>query len=286
MIEVVRPGPLATVQDLGRPGHAHLGVPCSGAADARALRLANRLVGNPEGQAGIELTLGGAAFRFHRSAWIAVSGAPAPLRINGRAYGVNAPCPIPADGVVEVGLPARGLRTYLAVRGGLDVESVLGSRSTDLLSGLGPAPLSAGDRLPIGPSSGLRDIEVDVAPVAQPPDVPVLRILPGPRDDWFVPEAISVLCGRPYEVTPDSNRVGVRLDGPKLLRARSREGELGSEGMVTGALQVPPSGLPILFLADHPTTGGYPVVAVVRAADIPLAAQLRPGQRLRFRPAT
>ncbi|MFI0448520.1 biotin-dependent carboxyltransferase family protein [Actinomadura sp. 6N118] len=284
MIEVVRPGPLATVQDLGRPGHAHLGVPSSGAADGQALRLANRLVGNAESEAGIELTLGGAAFHFHRAAWIAGSGAPAPLLVNGRAYGMNAPCPVPPDGLVEVGLPTCGLRTYLAVRGGLDVEPVLGSRSTDLLSGLGPAPLSVGDRLPIGETSGLHDINVDVAPVAQPPDVPVLRILPGPRDDWFVPDAISVLCGQPYEVTPDSNRVGVRLDGPKLLRAR--DGELGSEGMVTGALQVPPSGLPIIFLTDHPTTGGYPVVAVIRASDVPLAAQLRPGQQLRFAPAT
>ncbi|GAA2583980.1 biotin-dependent carboxyltransferase family protein [Actinomadura fulvescens] len=283
MIEVVRPGPLATVQDLGRPGHAHLGVPCSGAADGRSLRLANRLVGNPENAAGLELTLGGAAFRFHRAAWIAACGAPAALRVNGRAHGMDAPCPVPADGLVELGLPPRGLRTYLAVRGGLDIEPVLGSRSTDVLSGLGPAPLAAGDHLPVGPSSGLCDIGVDVAPVAQPPDVPVLRIVPGPRDDWFVPDAISVLCGQPYEVTPDSNRVGVRLDGPKILR--TRDGELGSEGMVTGALQVPPSGLPILFLTDHPTTGGYPVVAVVRAADVPLAAQLRPGQRLHFKPA-
>ncbi|MEW2360234.1 biotin-dependent carboxyltransferase family protein [Spirillospora sp. NPDC029432] len=280
MIEVVRPGPLATVQDLGRPGHAHLGVPCSGAADARSLRLANRLVGNAEAMAAVEFTLGGGALRFHDAAWVAVAGAPVPLSAGGRARGMNAPFHVPAGTLVELGMPARGLRSYLAVRGGLDVPVTLGSRSTDLLSGLGPAPLAAGDRLPVSAPSGLADIEVDVAPVPDPPEVPVLRVRPGPRDDWFTSGALATLTARPYEVTPESNRVGVRLDGAALSRAR--DGELASEGMVTGALQVPPNGLPILFLTDHPTTGGYPVVAVVAAADLPLAAQLRPGQRIRF----
>ncbi|MBX6766091.1 MAG: biotin-dependent carboxyltransferase family protein [Actinomadura rubrobrunea] len=280
VIEIVRPGPLATVQDLGRPGHAHLGVPRSGAADERALRLANRLVGNPEGAAGVELTLGGAALRFHARAWIAVTGAPVPFRINGRPHGMNAPCYVPADAVVEFGTPSAGLRSYIAVRGGVAVEEVLGSRSTDLLSGLGPAPLTAGARLPVGPARDHADIHVDVAPGLVLPDVPVLRVLPGPRDDWFTEDALTTLASTPYEVTADSNRVGVRLGGAPLPRAR--DGELGSEGMVTGAIQVPPSGLPIIFLADHPTTGGYPVVGVLVSDDIPLAAQLRPGQRLRF----
>ncbi|XVQ09077.1 biotin-dependent carboxyltransferase family protein [Spirillospora sp. CA-255316] len=281
MIEVVRPGPLATVQDLGRPGHAHLGVPCSGAADGRALRLANRLVGNPEGSAAVEFTLGGGALRFVEAAWVAVTGASVPVGAEGRPYAMNAPCRVPAGAVLELGMPARGLRSYLAVRGGLAVEPVLGSRSTDLLSGLGPAPLSPGDRLPVGPSTGLDDIRVDIAPSPEPPEVPELRVLPGPRDDWFTPGSLTTLVTRPYEVTSESNRVGVRLDGPPLTRAR--EGELSSEGMVTGAVQVPPNGLPILFLTDHPTTGGYPVVAVLATSDIPVAAQLRPGQRIRFR---
>ncbi|WP_030167166.1 biotin-dependent carboxyltransferase family protein [Spirillospora albida] len=279
MIEVVRPGPLATVQDLGRPGLAHLGVPRSGAADERALRLANRLVGNPEGAAGIEFTLGGGALRFAGPAWIAVTGAPVPLSVGGRGHGINAPCHIAPGAVVELGAPSTGLRSYLAVRGGVDAEAVLGSRSTDLLSGLGPAPLASGDRLPVGPAEGLGDILVDVAPVA--PDPPVLRVLPGPRHDWFADGALAVLTSAPYEVTADGNRVGVRLSGPRLERART--GELGSEGMVTGALQVPPSGQPIIFLADHPTTGGYPVIGVLHSADVPAAAQLRPGGRIRFR---
>ena len=281
MIEVVRPGPMATVQDLGRPGRAHLGVPRSGAADERALRLANRLVCNPEGAAGVELTFGGAALRFHGHAWIALTGAPASVHINGRAHGANAPCFVPAGALVEVGTPSSGLRSYLAVRGGVVVDEVLGSRSTDLLSGVGPAPLSRGDRLPTGSAEGFADIGVDIAPVPSLPETPVLRVLPGPRDDWFTGDALAALTSTRYEVSPDSNRVGVRLDGPPL--ARACEGELGSEGMATGSIQVPPSGLPIIFLADHPTTGGYPVIAVLATTAVSDAAQLRPGQKVRFR---
>ncbi len=198
----------------------------------------------------------------------------------GRACRDERPCHIPAGSVVEFGAPSAGVRTYVAVRGGIDVPPVLGSRSADLLSGLGPAPLSPGDRLPVGRASG--PINVDVAPGLAPEAEPVLRVTPGPRDDWF--EDLAPLSGGVYEVTAESNRVGVRLDGPSLTRRR--EGELASEGMVTGALQVPPNGLPIVFLADHPTTGGYPVAGVLVAADVPRAAQLRPGQRVRFRLTT
>lgn len=273
MIEVVRPGPLATVQDLGRAGYAHLGVPFSGAADRVSLCLANRLVGNAEDAAGLELTFGGTALRFDAAAWIAVTGAP----LSVRPGTMNAPCHVTAGTVMEFGAPSAGVRTYVAVRGGIDVPSVLGSRSTDVLSGLGPAPLSAGDRLPLGRATGL--ITVDVAPGLSPEEEPVLRLAAGPRDDWF--ETLEPLISVAYEVTAQSNRVGVRLDGPALVRRR--QGELPSEGMVTGSVQVPPNGLPILFLADHPTTGGYPVAAVLVADDIPRAAQLRPGQRVRFR---
>jgi biotin-dependent carboxylase-like uncharacterized protein len=273
MIEVVRSGPLATVQDLGRAGYAHLGVPHSGAADRPSLCLANRLVGNDEAAAGLELTFGGAALRFAAAAWVAVTGAPLPVRPGT----MNAPFHVPAGAVVEFGTPSSGVRTYVAVRGGVAAEPVLGSRSTDVLSGLGPPPLSAGDRLPVGRAEGL--IAVDVAPVREPEAEPLLRIAAGPRDDWF--ETLAPLTSGTYEVTAQSNRVGVRLDGPPLRRRR--EGELPSEGMVTGALQVPPNGLPIVFLADHPTTGGYPVAAVLTADDVPRAAQLRPGQRVRFR---
>lgn len=279
--EVLRTGVLATVQDLGRPGYAHLGVPHSGAADRPSLRLANRLVGNPEGHPALELTFGGTALRIRGGAWIALTGAPAPLLVGGRLQGMNAPCHVPTGALVEVGVPVAGLRSYLAVRGGFWVEPVLGSRSTDLLSGLGPPPLAPGDLLPLGPVSGLSDLAVDVAPVRPLPGTPELRILPGPRADWFTPEALRTLTSEPYEVTAQSNRVGVRLRGPALARVRHEE--LPSEGMVTGALQVPPDGQPIIFLADHPVTGGYPVIAVITTADLSQAAQLRPGTPVRFR---
>ncbi|GAA2403765.1 5-oxoprolinase subunit C family protein [Nonomuraea africana] len=286
MIDVLAPGPYATVQDLGRPGYAHLGVPRSGAADTAGLRLANRLVGNPEGHAGLELTFGLARFGFRSGAWLAATGAPCPMEIRNEpgviasAPGMGAPFWVPAGAELRVGPPERGLRTYLAVRGGIDVEPVLGSRSTDSLSGLGPPPLRPGTTLAVGEGRALDPISVDLAPPPAPP-APVLRVLAGPRDDWFTPEALGALCAEPYEVSQDSNRVGVRLRGPVL--ARAKEGELPSEGMVTGAVQVPPSGQPIVFLSDHPPTGGYPVIGVVLTADLAVAAQLRPGDRVRFR---
>ncbi|MFI7448230.1 biotin-dependent carboxyltransferase family protein [Nonomuraea sp. NPDC049714] len=287
MIEVLAPGPYATVQDLGRHGHAHLGVPGSGAADAASLRLANRLVGNPEGLAGIELTFGLARLRFLAGAWVALAGAPCPVWSTARDPGIGAPFWVPEGGEVRLGAPSWGLRTYLAVRGGIAVEPVLGSRSTDSLSGLGPPPLRPGmvvpvgmrRGVPVGAVAGLEDIRVDLAP-PRPPGAAVLRVLAGPREDWFVPGALAALCAGPYEVSQDSNRVGVRLRGPEL--ARAKEGELPSEGMVTGAVQVPPSGQPIVFLTDHPPTGGYPVIAVVSEADLAIAAQLRPGDEVRF----
>ncbi|MFF5208131.1 biotin-dependent carboxyltransferase family protein [Streptosporangium sp. NPDC000396] len=283
MIEIISPGPYATVQDLGRPGYGHLGVPRSGAADAPSLRLANRLVGNPESAAGIELTFGGARLRFTAGAWVAVTGAPCLLESlpAGRTAspGMGAPFWVPAGGELLTAIPSTGLRTYVAVRGGVDVPVVMGSRSTDSLSGLGPPPLRPGTILPVGPAGTLPSIIVDAAP---PPGAPtnVLRVLRGPRDDWFAPGALAVLCAGPYEVSQDSNRVGVRLSGACL--ERSRQGELPSEGMVAGAVQVPPSGQPIVFLADHPPTGGYPVIAVLISADLAKAAQLRPGDQIRF----
>ncbi|GAA3127589.1 biotin-dependent carboxyltransferase family protein [Streptosporangium carneum] len=283
MIEVIAPGPYATVQDLGRPGYGHLGVPHSGAADAPSLRLANRLVGNPEDAAGVELTFGGARLRFVAGAWVAVTGAACPLEVvvRGRTVrqGMRAPFWVAAGGELRAAIPSAGLRTYVAVRGGLDTPVVLGSRSTDSLCGLGPPPLSAGATLTVGPSGGLPPPAVDVAPPAPPPDA--LRVVAGPRDDWFAPDALAGLCAQPYVVSQDSNRVGVRLSGPRLERAR--EGELPSEGMVAGAVQVPPDGQPIVFLADHPPTGGYPVIAVLTSACLAAAAQLRPGDRVRFR---
>lgn len=284
VLEVLDPGPLTTVQDLGRPGHAASGVGRGGAADRSSLRLANRLVGNEEHAAALEVVLGGLRFRAPAALLVAVAGAPCRLTVElgGRtrtaaAYG---PVAVPAGAEVRLGRAETGLRAYLAVRGGLDVASQLGSRSTDLLAGLGAPPLREGDVLPVGTATAGHP-SVDHAPVAPPPAGPVaLRLLPGPRADWFARDALDVLCAHPYDVTSESDRVGIRLSGPALVRTRS--GELPSEGMVRGALQVPPSGRPTVLLADHPVTGGYPVPAVVGSADVDRAAQLRPGQQVRF----
>lgn len=271
MIEVVRPGPLSTVQDGGRFGYAALGVARSGAFDRAALAAANRLVGNDEAAAAIEVTLGGLEFTTHSAMTIALAGSPCP----GLDYGTAVS--VPAGRRVRLGLPTSGLRSYLAVRGGLAVPAVLGSRSTDTLSGIGPAPLRAGDQLEIGAEPAG---EVSGVGLARPLSGAVLRVVPGPREDWFSSAALDRLGAATWTVRPDSNRVGVRLDGPELERARA--GELPSEPTLPGALQVPPDGRPILLGPDAPVTGGYPVIAVVYDGDLDLAAQLRPGDQLRF----
>jgi biotin-dependent carboxylase-like uncharacterized protein len=282
VLTVLASGPLTTVQDRGRPGWASIGVTRSGAADRQAAALANRLVGNDAAAAVLEVTVGGLQVRAGRTLLVAVSGAPAPVTVDGRAAPFDAPLTLRPGQVLGLGNPAVGLRSYLAVRGGIDVPPVLGSRSTDTLSGLGPAPLRPGDVLPVGALAADEPV-VDVAPVRAPSSRPVLRVLPGPRRDWLAPGAWTALTAADWTVSPDSDRVGLRLAGPRLDRARTDE--LPSEGLVPGAVQVPPDGAPVLFLVDHPVTGGYPVLAVVTTDDLSAAAQLRPGDRVRFRPA-
>lgn len=279
-LQIVRAGPLLTVQDLGRPGWAHLGVPRSGALDAPALRLANRLVGNEEGVAGLETTLGGCTVRCTADRTVAVTGAPATVTVDGRGVASRRPVQLPAGAVLDVGAARSGVRSYLAVAGGIAVREVLGSRATDLLSGLGPDPLSTGDAVPLGEPAGTAASVEDV-----PEDLLsnrlALRLRPGPRDDWIAERAWRTLLAEPYEVSPDSNRIGVRLRGPALERAT--DAELPSEGLVLGAVQVTADGLPLVFLADHPTTGGYPVIGVIEPAGLPGLAQGRPGTRVSFR---
>ncbi|HWJ30763.1 MAG TPA: biotin-dependent carboxyltransferase family protein [Gaiellaceae bacterium] len=265
-IEVVSPGLLTTVQDRGRPGLAHLGVPPSGAADPVAYELGNRLVGNPPGAAALEATLDGPVLRFDRPTLVALTGATAPE--------------VSTVEVLDVGRCVGGVRTYISVRGGIDAELVLGSRSTDLLTGLGPRPLRTGDVLEIGSATGDAPAELLGTVPTNPSVEPVLRVIAGPREDWFTAAALETLCSEPWRVSSSSNRVGIRLEGPPLERAR--HDELLSEGLVTGALQVPASGQPILLMNDHPTTGGYPVIAVVHSDDLWVAGQLAPQQRVRF----
>ncbi|MEU0005076.1 biotin-dependent carboxyltransferase family protein [Streptomyces sp. NPDC006314] len=278
---VVRSGALTTVQDRGRPGYAHLGVPRSGALDPPAAALVNRLVGNPPDAAVLETTLNGCAVRPRSTVWVAVGGAPCPVAVGGRPAAWGAPVVVPAGELLEVGAATAGVRSYLAVSGGIAVEPVLGSRATDLLSGLGPAPLADGTVLPLGAPAG-PPARVDGVPQPRPPSDLVLRVTLGPRADWFTAGAVRDLTTRAYRVSSAGNRIGLRTEGPALERARP--GELPSEGMVRGAIQVPPDGRPVVFLADHPTTGGYPVIAVVRAADLSAAAQAVPGTPVRFVP--
>ncbi|MGW0778922.1 5-oxoprolinase subunit C family protein [Streptomyces sp. NPDC002835] len=280
-MEVVRAGVLTTIQDLGRFGHAGLGVPRSGAADQPAHRLANRLVGNPADAATMETTLTGVAVRATRPVLVAVTGAPAPVRVNGRPSAWADPVYLPAGAVLDVGTVTSGLRSYVAVSGGITVPSVLGSRSTDLLSGLGPAPLRDGDTLPLGESTG-RPLRSDTVVWQAPPDELVLPVILGPRDDWFTRAAVDTLASGRFRVSSKSNRIALRTDGPVLERAVP--GEMASEGMAVGAIQVPPEGKPVVFLADSPTTGGYPVIGVVPESHLAAAAQAVPGIPIRFGP--
>lgn len=276
-LQVLEPGPLTTIQDGGRPGQAALGVGRSGACDRRSFALANRLVGNDVGAAALEVTFGGLVLRAEADLVLVTTGA----RCAG-GWPHNAPTRLRTGQLLRLGAPLTGARTYVGVRGGLAVEPVLGSRSTDLLAGLGPPVVAAGDLLPVGRAAAPMP-SVDVAAVAEPEAGDVsLKVLPGPRRDWFPDQAWRLLLKSTYAVSNDSNRVGLRLEGPPL--ERSRRGELPSEGMVRGALQIPPSGLPVLFLADHPVTGGYPVLAYVRDDDVDRCAQLRPGQHVLLRP--
>ncbi|MGI8869127.1 MAG: biotin-dependent carboxyltransferase family protein [Mycobacteriales bacterium] len=279
-VGVIAPGPLTTIQDLGRPGYAALGVGRSGAADPVACRLANRLLGNRDPAAALEATLGGLTIRAHGPVTVAVTGAPCPLRRDGRPVRAAEPVRLDTGTTLELGTPPTGLRSYVAVRGGFDVPPVLGSRSCDVLAGLGPPPLRAGDVLAVGTDPATPMPATDVAVTAVPFGSAALEVSPGPR--CVVADLRPLLHGR-YVVTADCDRVGVRLDGPPLPTDAGATAP--SEGAVTGAVQLPPDGRPIVFLTDHPTTGGYPVVAVLTQRAIGTAAQLRPGQGVRFVPA-
>ncbi|MGW9586100.1 5-oxoprolinase subunit B/C family protein [Microbacterium sp. NPDC055455] len=283
-IRILEPGLLTTVQDLGRPGVASVGVAVSGALDRAALRTANRLVGNPEGAAGLEVTMGGLRAVAERDLWVSVTGAWGVVRLDGREIDPYQAHAWPAGAELHLDWFVHGARGYIAARGGVDAPHALGSRATDLLAGLGPAALRAGDVV------GVRDEVSAPIPVAPPAawgaphdDELELELAPGPRADWFAPAALEALFDTVWTVSNHADRVGARLDGPALVRVRG--GELASEGMVPGALQVPPSGRPTILLADGPVTGGYPVIAVVTDASLDLVAQARPGTRIRFRHA-
>lgn len=275
-------GALTTFQDRGRFGFAHFGVTPAGPADPESFRLANRLTGNPEDSAVLELTLGGFGAILTDGRLAALTGAPAPVRVGGRRVVDPFLFWIPPKVPFEIGLPQVGLRSYFTVGGGFRADPVLGSLATDTLSGLGPSVLTAGTDVELGdrrdPEFSSTDTVYFRAPVGDPV---VIRFRWGPRDALFSEADKATLTNAMWTVSSDSNRVGTRLTGPGL---HCRHGSLPSEGTALGAIQVPPSGQPIVFLPDHPVTGGYPVIGVVTDDDIGYLAQARPGSSIKLQP--
>lgn len=273
------PGPLALIQDRGRPGLGHLGVTTSGAFDRRALRQVNALLGNHPAAAAIEVLGGGLVLRAESSHVIAVTGGAGALRIDGRTMTEGRATILSAGQRLTIDAPVAGLRSYLGVSGGILVDRELGSAATDTLAGLGPPALRAGDALRIGTPSRRPDLE-DVLPLGGAGQV-LLDVIVGPRDGWFTQQAVRRLLEEPWRVDPASDRIGVRLAGPPLERRIERE--LPSEPCVRGSIQVASDGQPIIFGPDHPVTGGYPVIAVVIDAHTDRLAQARPGDIVRLR---
>lgn len=289
MIEILSPGIMASVQDLGRQGLRDIGVGTAGAMDARALRIANLLAGNPEGAAAIEVTLGGFRLRFLQDCIFALAGAETGARLDG--------LPVPgwwvrrarAGQVLSGGMAARGMRAVIAIAGGIDLPEVLGARATDVkggFGGLGGRWLQAGDLLPIGPAPEMPLTEAGFGLAAArlgllAEEAPELRFLPA--GEWLRhTEAVRAqFLASDWTLLPDSNRMGFRLAGPALLRPPM---ELLSHGILPGTIQLPPSGQPVIQMVDANTCGGYPKLGVVIGADLPRLAQARLGAKLRFRP--
>lgn len=274
-------GPLALLQDRGRAGLGHLGVSPSGAFDRTALRQVNLLLGNQPYAPALELLGGGLVLRIESSTTIAVTGAIGPITVDGDPVAYGRAISLREGQRLRLGAPTAGLRAYVGVSGGFDAAHELGSASTDTLAGLGPRPLAAGDRLLAGPRSRTPELE-DVPALGRSGEL-VLDVLVGPRDDWFAPESVRALLESAWQVSPSSDRIGVRLTGPRLIRARTDE--LPSEPCIRGSVQVAADGQPIVFGPDHPVTGGYPVIAVVLDRHTDRLAQALPGQSIRLRRA-
>ena len=279
-VVVLSPGLQTLVQDTGRHGHVASGVGIAGAFDRAAHRQANALVGNPADAAALEVLGGGLRLRSERDHLVSVTGAIGTVHVDGDSVEHGRAFVVLAGQELSLGGFTVGLRGYVAVSGGIGVEPVLGSRSADTLSGLGPPALAAGDAIPVGPAA---------RPEVLPPDVPALirsgttavDVVMGPRDDWFTGASVADFLRTGWTVSATSNRIGIRLDGPAL--ERSIVAELPSEPCLFGSVQVTSGGLPVALGPDHPVTGGYPVIAVVVDAHLDRLAQLRPGDVVRFR---
>jgi antagonist of KipI len=299
-LHVLAPGQFTTVQDLGRPGWQRHGVTPGGAVDAWALRLANLLVGNAEGAAGLELTLAGPTLRFLAEALVALTGADFQVTINGRRVPAWRPVRLAAGTDLVLGAARTGCRAYLAIAGGIAVPRVLGGRGTHLAAGfggLGGRALRAGDILKNGPPSAwarrlagalagpdsFATARWEITAEARPPGAssPIVRVIRGPQWEWFSADGRERFLRERFTVTARSDRMGLRLAGPAL--ADGGLPEMVSEGVATGTVQVPPDGQPIVLLADRQTIGGYPKIANVATVDLPLLAQARPGDTVGFR---
>ena len=286
-ILILKSGWLTTIQDLGRHGHQHYGVSVSGAMDSFSMIVANRLVGNPDQAAVLELTLKGPELQFKQDTVIAITGADLSPTLDGRNMPMWRSMLIPRGGQLRFGMPRAGARAYLAIAGGIDIDPILGSRATHCASetkGLHGRPLKQGDVFRGGKPAPLitQPIGTELSAPLRPryEHSATLRIIPGPQQNVFEKHSLTTLTQTPYTVSPQSNRMGYRLAGPKI--AQKDTASFISDGTATGSLQVPSDGQPILLMADRQTTGGYPKIAVVISADLPLAAQLAPGDRIRF----
>jgi antagonist of KipI len=282
VIRIVEPGLLTTVQDLGRVGHLRYGIPPSGPTDRAAFVIANRLVGNPDTAAGLECTYMGPRFEVDRECAIAVTGAPAAVTVNREARPRWTTIVVRPGDEVRLGPPRSGVFSYIAFSGGIDVPEVLGSRSTYLrgrLGGLQGRALRADDVLPLPavPTPHVRSVQ---EPAAAPTE-PIIRVVLGPQDDRFTEDGIRTFLESPYEVMPQSDRMGVRLKGPRIKHARGHD--IISDGIALGSIQVPGDGQPIVLLVDRQSAGGYTKLATVCSFDIGRLAQMKPGQRVTFR---
>lgn len=284
-VRVIRGGMLTTIQDSGRWGYQSRGVPVAGPMDPVSHRLANALVGNDRGAATLEVTLLGPELEFEDERVVAVTGADFEITLDGKPVLAGAPFMVSAESHLRFGPRRRGARAYLAIRGGVAVPPVLGSRATHLISGMGGfggRALKAGDRLPLGVAEVTRPTAAPLGDrlVPLPAHPARLRVLPGPQAEAFAAEAFSALQSAPYAVGQQSDRMGFRLEGPRLAHARGAD--IISDATPLGVLQVPASGQPILLMADRQTTGGYPKIATVISADLAVAGQLGPGDTIVF----
>jgi antagonist of KipI len=285
MIRILDPGPLTTVQDLGRPGYLRLGIPASGPVDRLAFILANRLVGNPDGAAGLECTLVGPRLEILQDAVLAATGADMALTVNDRDAPRWRAVRVRGGDVVRLGPAAAGVRGYLAVSGGLDVPLALGSRSTYLrgqLGGYRGRALRKGDTIPVGPgASPFVERRVTPAMVPQRGNRAPVRVILGPQADRFTPEGLETFLREPYEMLPQSDRMGARLRGPAIGHTHGHD--IISDGVPLGGVQVVGDGQPIVLLVDRQSTGGYTKIATVCSTDVGRVGQTRPGERLTFR---